>query len=295
MLTSEQLREMVEKQGYSYLDEEYRIVNGRKRRYIKIQCNKGHEAYWVRLDSFKTGSRCVSCCYDDKRFSFEYIKKYIESFKYELLSNEYKNNNNKLKIKCPIGHIFHMTFSHFKDREQRCPICSSNKYDFEYIKQYFNNYNYELLSEENEYKNNVSPLKVKCEHGHIYSTTFHRFKNQNCRCPVCNISKGEKRIMTFLNENNINYIYNKPYFEDLLSPLGNPLKPDFILPSKRVWIEYDGEFHYEKYYETQNFEVLQIHDKIKNKYAYENNWRLIRIPYWEFDNIEKILEKEIYS
>ena len=34
MLTSEQIKEMVEKQGYSYLDEEYRIVNGRKRRYF---------------------------------------------------------------------------------------------------------------------------------------------------------------------------------------------------------------------------------------------------------------------
>ena len=31
----------------------------------------------------------------------------------------------------------------------------------------------------------------------------------------------------------------------------------------------------------------------QNKYTKENNWKLIRIPYWEFDNIEKILTKEL--
>ena len=44
-MTSEQIKEMVEEQGYNYLGEEYRIINGIKRRYIKIQCDKGHSAY----------------------------------------------------------------------------------------------------------------------------------------------------------------------------------------------------------------------------------------------------------
>lgn len=292
-MTSEQIKEMVEEQGYNYLGEEYRIINGIKRRYIKIQCDKGHSAYWVRLDSFKTGCRCNYCQHDKQRFSFEYVKEYIKSFRYELLSNEYKNNNNKLKIKCPKGHIFYMTFAHFKDRGQRCPICNDNKHDFKYIKQYFSNYNYELLSKESEYKNNVSRLKVKCEYGHIYFTTFHRFKNQSCRCPICNISKGEERIIKYLDENNIEYIYDSEYFKDLKGVNEGILRPDFILPNHKIWIEYDGEFHYNKYYEEQKFEILQIHDKLKDEYAKENGWRLIRIPYWDFDKIEEILIKEL--
>ena len=46
-------------------------------------------------------------------------------------------------------------------------------------------------------------------------------------------------------------------------------------------------------YKNDNYETLKIHDEIKNKYAEKHNWKLIRIPYWEFDNIEKILTKEL--
>ena len=97
----------------------------------------------------------------------------------------------------------------------------------------------------------------------------------------------------FGNYDNIKYIYNESYFKDLLSPSNNPLKPDFILPDYKIWIEYDGEFHYDKYYDSQNFEMLQIHDEIKNQYAIKNNWKLIRIPYWDFDSIENIINKEL--
>ena len=37
----------------------------------------------------------------------------------------------------------------------------------------------------------------------------------------------------------------------------------------------------------------KIRDTIKTRYCKDNNIRLIRIPYWEFDNIENILELEL--
>ena len=88
---------------------------------------------------------------------------------------------------------------------------------------------------------------------------------------------------------NIDYVYDKPYFDNLLSPKGNPLRPDFILPNERIWIEYDGEFHYKEIYNGDGHDSVVINDKIKNKYAKENNWNLIRIPYWEYNDIENIL------
>lgn len=36
-----------------------------------------------------------------------------------------------------------------------------------------------------------------------------------------------------------------------------------------------------------------INDRIKNKYAKKYGWNLIRIPYWEFDNIETILNEKL--
>ena len=41
------------------------------------------------------------------------------------------------------------------------------------------------------------------------------------------------------------------------------------------------------------FKETQENDKIKNEYAKKHNWKLIRIPYWDFDKIEEILEKEL--
>lgn len=265
MQTSEEIKKIIEEEGYEYLEDEFRVKNGKKRRWIKVKCDKGHNPYWVRLDSFKGGQKCARCSYS--KYSYVEIKEYIESFGYKMLSTEYMNNREKLNILCPMGHEWSVTFSHFKDRKQRCPKCGDTKHNYAYIKQYFHDYNYELLSEEEEYKNIFSPLNVRCSNNHIYTTTFHRFKNQECRCPICNISKGEQKIMFWLNKNNIKYCYNKEYFEDLKGVNDGLLRPDFILFDYKIWIEYDGIFHYDKIFEGQNFDEMKYHDKLKNEYA----------------------------
>lgn len=43
----------------------------------------------------------------------------------------------------------------------------------------------------------------------------------------------------------------------------------------------------------ENFKQTQINDQTKNEYCRKNNIKLIRIPYWEFGNIEEILNKEL--
>ena len=88
-------------------------------------------------------------------------------------------------------------------------------------------------------------------------------------------------------------IYNKPYFKDLISDIGNPLKPDFIIPKLKIWIEYDGIFHYKKVFDGDNYSKLKHHDKLKDEYAKKHSWNLIRIPYWELNNIENILNEKL--
>lgn len=44
---------------------------------------------------------------------------------------------------------------------------------------------------------------------------------------------------------------------------------------------------------TKEFEKTQKHDEIKTQYCIDHNIHLIRIPYWDFDNIEEILKKEL--
>lgn len=41
------------------------------------------------------------------------------------------------------------------------------------------------------------------------------------------------------------------------------------------------------------FKETQIRDEIKNKFAKDNNIPMLRIPYWDYDNIEEILIEKL--
>ena len=107
------------------------------------------------------------------------------------------------------------------------------------------------------------------------------------------ISKGERAIINYLDNENIDYIYDEPYFDDLLSQFGNPLRPDFIIEDRKIWIEFDGKQHYEYGYFNDGLLDLmnsKYRDKLKDEYANKNGWKLIRIPYWNLNKIEEILK-----
>lgn len=99
-------------------------------------------------------------------------------------------------------------------------------------------------------------------------------------------------IKNFLDNNDIE---NKPEYTIFIG--NNYYRFDFYLPQYNLFIEYDGEQHYKpiRYYSQsddeveQNFKRTQEHDKIKNKYCKDNHINLLRIPYWEKENIETII------
>ena len=50
-------------------------------------------------------------------------------------------------------------------------------------------------------------------------------------------------------------------------------------------IEFDGEQHFKDIPSWGGLELQQQRDKVKNEYALSHNIPLVRIPYWERDNI----------
>jgi len=118
-------------------------------------------------------------------------------------------------------------------------------------------------------------------------------------CPNCNISHGALKVKTILD--NMNIEYKTEYrFDDCKDVRSLPF--DFYIPSKNICIEYDGEQHFmpvrfskneTKKQMLEKFELQQRRDKIKDTYCKDNNIILIRIPYTEFNNIGKILNKYI--
>lgn len=119
----------------------------------------------------------------------------------------------------------------------------------------------------------------QCDCGNYYDAIGTRLLSghtQSCGCIKSSI--GENNIQKILQENNINYI-REYIFTDLPK-----LRYDFYLPDLNILIEFDGEQHYR---DTGwgNFEFTQNRDNIKNDYALSHNISLIRIPYYERDNI----------
>lgn len=110
-------------------------------------------------------------------------------------------------------------------------------------------------------------------------------RTESCGCVR---SIGELKIQQILQKCNIAFEKEKT-FEDLINPnTGFKLRYDFYLPASNCLIEFDGIQHYQSidfFDEHNDFEDRQYKDCLKNEYALANGIRLIRIPYWEKNNI----------
>lgn len=142
---------------------------------------------------------------------------------------------------------------------------------------------------ERAYSNNGYVFwKCKCECGNITYVSTNNLKTGNTSsCGCINYSIGEKNIANWLDSHNIRYqkewvIPNLNYrFDFAIFDKSNKLT---------MFIEFDGEQHYtdlkgiwSKNQET--FKQIQKRDEIKNQYAINSKIPLVRIPYWERDNI----------
>jgi hypothetical protein len=210
---------------------------------------------------------------------------------YTLLSKEYINNAQKLDVMCPEGHITQTDLSHFTGGK-RCHFCKGGVvYTYEFVKNTIESEpGYKLISY--AYTNVFTPIKIQCSEGHIYETHF-TYWQQGFRCTVCSESSGEIRVKGYLDNNKYKYIYQYK-FDDCKNKQVLPFDFGILDENGKLLflIEYDGEYHYKPIDGQEMLEYQQMLDNIKNTYCLKNNIRLLRIPYWEINNIPKILDKE---
>lgn len=87
----------------------------------------------------------------------------------------------------------------------------------------------------------------------------------------------------------LNLSYIREYsFQDLKSNKEVKLRFDFFIPSINTLIECQGKQHYEYtggFFDEEEFKRLQIRDKQKEVYCQTNNIRLLKIPYYDYKNI----------
>lgn len=122
----------------------------------------------------------------------------------------------------------------------------------------------------------------KCICGNITKATTRNLKSGNTTSCGCVKSKGEQKITSILQKNNINFI-SQYSFDDLYINKGRA-KFDFAIFVKdklHCLIEYNGIQHYDKnngWYNPQS-------DKKKQEYCNAKKIPLIIIPYTEYNNI----------
>lgn len=134
--------------------------------------------------------------------------------------------------------------------------------------------------------------RCSCGNTKIANTSALMYGNvKSCGCMK---SVGEKIIETFLRQHNVCYVREKTW---KYCRSKKPLPFDFWLPDYGMCIEFDGEQHFRnrKFKGSgETFQYRQKKDAIKTKYCEENDIILLRIPYWEKDNIESILSDWLF-
>lgn len=280
---------------YELLDE---YKNARtKARILHKKCGTKFE----RLpNDFKKNPSCPDCNKYIKQYNRRKTKEDIlleirSQFndEYTWISGKYVNKNSKLCLKHNICSTeFEVRYHDFIYQRSKCPLCMNEKLKKIHLKslRVFTKEFYELAKDEylllSNYKKSNEKIKIKhVECGNSWECTPNNFL-RGSRCPYCNKSKGETKIREFLEKLQIEF-YQEYKFEECKYKAYLPF--DFYLPKYNICIEYDGEFHYKETTLGNNLKEQKIRDDIKTQYCKNKKIELIRIPYWEFNNIDKIL------
>ena len=275
---------------YDYSWVEY---NGNKTN-VKIIC-KEHGEFAQTPNSHLNGKGCPKCCGNAKSTKEEFISKAndVHNYKYDYSLVEYNGNKTKVKIICKEhGEFAQNPNNHLNGNG--CPKCGGTERltTEEFISKANEVHNYKYDYRWVEYNGARSKVKIICkEHGEFRQTPDNHLNGKGC--PKCNSSKGELIIEKYLIKNNINYESQKR-FKDCKNK--RPLPFDFYLTDYNICIEYDGEQHFKSksiWGGEEELNLIKIKDNIKTEYCEDNGIKLIRIPYWEKDNIEEILNREL--
>ena len=145
-----------------------------------------------------------------------------------------------------------------------------------------------VVKQRSERKGNGGELYwiCQCDCGKTIEVRGHELRrkdeNRTVSCGCYHRSIGATNIMDCLIFNGVEFI-DEYVFSDLPKS-----RFDFaIVENGKIvrLIEFDGEQHYKDVKQWGGLELQQERDKVKNEYALSNNIPLVRIPYWERDNI----------
>lgn len=285
---------------------------------IKVKCKLcGHE-WEATPNNLLRGRGCPKCKFTKiSKIKLKSKDKFVEeaniihNFKYDYSKFNYVSSHIKGIVICPIHGEFEVSpANHLSGKN--CPKCalenrkklrSSTTEEFiEKAKQiHGNKYDYSKVN----YKNSYTKVLIIChnknsqgiKHGEFLQDPSNHLSGSGC--PKCKQSHGEAFISNYLKANKIDFVTQ--YSINIDSSINSSGKAyiDFYIPSKNLFIEYNGEQHYilKRHFGGEiDFNRQQKRDEFVRYYCKENNIRLLEIPYYKsWEEITKILNKLFYE
>lgn len=255
-----------------------------------LTCGEVFEAKPSNILNAKYG--CAKCANNFKKTHEDFLST-IQNQNIEVLDN-YVNNKTKIRYICKKHNYKGYALPSSFKQKYVCPMCAGIKLktteEFKREMCQVNN-DIEIIG---EYVNNYTKIKCRCKIHNIEFSTKPTHLLDNVGCPVCNKSKGEKEIAKILNLYSVNFEPQQKY-EGLFGLGGGLLSYDFYLPDYNLLIEYQGEYHdgTVSNQTEKEFEIQKEHDRRKRNYAKTHNIELLEIWYYDFKNIEQILESRL--
>ena len=170
-------------------------------KYAEFLCNICGSKWNAVIDSVWGGNGCSECAKQKAReryrFSFDYVKEYIESENCILLSKEYINEKSPIEIEFFCGHSVLMTFESFK-RGHRCQLCAQQKNNLakrktpEEINLILKRNKFIFIAFPEGYINRLSYIQYECQYGHFNQIKISGFlKNESCK--ECKLEESRNR------------------------------------------------------------------------------------------------------
>lgn len=218
---------------------------------------------------------------------------------------EYKGAHELIECRCKIdGAKWSSYVCNLLNQSAGCPQCNARRIretdglsQAEFERRVAEKYSH--IKVLGTYLNNSTPIKCKClihDNEYMVSPKTLLYKT-GTGCPDCYQSAGEKKMLKILDKLKCNII---PQHTFPSCKYINVLRFDGYDEDLNVAFEYQGQQHYYPVNFSGNLEITQkefelcvVRDNIKRDYCKRNNIYLIEIPYWEYDNMESFLCKEL--
>ena len=271
---------------------------------ITLTCRK-HGDFSEKPYMLMNGHGCPICdqlegktWHDNTKYTKEdFVRISKENHKevYDYTESVYVNCDSKIKIKCPNGHVFWQVATEHM-HGTGCPFCNGRgRTTEEFIEMFKRVHGDKYILDKTKYINSTTKVCVTCkEHGDFYALPSNLLKGQGC--PKCYKHKGEERVEEYLKNKNIKYIPQYEFKNESALIKNKVFRVDFYLPELNIIIEYNGGQHYfpvEMFGGEEKFKNQQNRDLALRAHCERHGVKLIEIPYTEFNNIEKILDKEL--